>query len=129
MNPANTTTANTITGRGRLDDDLADDLADDDLADDDLADDDLDNDLDDDDLDDDLARALGLVEDWLLHASPQTLQELAEFAYGPPAGDGEHDHHRLRPIIDLLGQAAIRLAPTRHDAPAGQAMMVNGPSR
>lgn len=81
------------------------------------------------DLAEDLAAALGLVEDWLLHASPETLDELTEFAYGPPVPDGEHDHRRLQPIIDLLGEAAIRLRPARQDRPAGQATTVPGPSR
>jgi hypothetical protein len=57
----------------------------------------------------DLRWAVSLVEDWLLHASPETLDELADFAYGP-AGRG-HDH--IRWIVELLGETAarLRLAP------------------
>ncbi len=61
----------------------------------------------DDQLAEDLHRAVGLVEDWLLHASPETLDELAEFLDGP-AG---HGYHRLRWIIELLGEAAAWLRP------------------
>ena len=67
----------------------------------------LDNDLAD-DLADDLHRAVSLVEDWLLHASPETLDELADFAYGPT----RHGHEQLRWITDLLGETAARLRPT-----------------
>ena len=70
-----------------LDNDLADDLAD--------------------DLAEDLHRAVSLIEDWLLHASPETLDELADFAYGP----AHHGHEQLRWITDLLGEAAARLRP------------------
>jgi hypothetical protein len=62
----------------------------------------------DDDLAADLHRAVSLVEDWLLHASPETLDELADFAYGP----AYHGHDQLRWIIDLLGETAARLRPT-----------------
>ena len=62
----------------------------------------------DDDLAADLHRAVSLVEDWLLHASPETLDELADFAYGP----AHHGHDQLRWIIDLLGETAARLRPT-----------------
>jgi hypothetical protein len=82
MNPARNT--DTTTGRGPLDDNLADDLA------------------------EDLARAVSLVEDWLLHASDETLDELADFAYGPT----HRGHDQLRWIIDLLGETAARLHPT-----------------
>jgi hypothetical protein len=58
--------------------------------------------------DDELVCALRLVEDWLLHASDETLTELAEFIYGP----AHHGLTQLRPIIDLLGVAAARHAPT-----------------
>jgi hypothetical protein len=83
MNPAPNIHA---TARGRFADDLADDLAE--------------------DLAEDLARALGLVEDWLLHASDETLDELADFAYGHHGG-----HDQLRWIIELLGEAAVWLRP------------------
>lgn len=33
-----------------------------------------------------LAGLLGEVEDWLLHASPEVLGELASFLHQPPAG-------------------------------------------
>ena len=65
----------------------------------------LDNDLAD-DLAEDLHRAVSLIEDWLLHASPETLDELADFAYGHHGG-----HDQLRWIIELLGEAACRLRP------------------
>ena len=77
----------------------------------------LDNDLDidlADDLAEDLHRAVSLVEDWLLHASPETLDELADFAYGP----AHHGHEQLRWITDLLGEAAARLRPATLPAPA-----------
>jgi hypothetical protein len=67
---------------------------------------DLDNDLAD-DLAEDLHRAVSLIADWLLHASPETLDELADFAYGP----AHHGHEQLRWITDLLGEAAARLRP------------------
>ena len=97
MNPALNT--NTPTGRGPLDDNLAEDLA------------------------EDLVRALGLVEDWLLHASDETLDELADFAYGPTHRG--HDH--LRWIIGLLGEAAARLRPA--PAPAVSTTADREPSR
>ncbi len=93
MNTRNTTV------RAPLDDDLADDLA------------------------EDLHRAVSLVEDWLLHASNATLDELADFAYGPTHRG--HDH--LRWIIGLLGEAAARLRPP--PAPAGSTTADRGPSR
>jgi hypothetical protein len=67
----------------------------------------------DDDLAADLHRAVSLVEDWLLHASPETLDELADFAYGP----AHHGHDQLRRIIDLLGETAARLRPAPPPAP------------
>ena len=57
---------------------------------------------------DELRRLLGTVEDWLLHAGDETLDELADFAYGPT----RHGHDQLRWIIDLLGETAARLRPT-----------------
>ena len=72
----------------------------------------LDNDLAD-DLAEDLHRAVSLVEDWLLHASPETLDELADFAYGP----AHHGHDQPRWIIDLLGEAAAWLRPAPLPAP------------
>jgi hypothetical protein len=71
----------------------------------------------------DLHRAVSLVEDWLLHASDEALDELAGFAYGP----AHRDHDHLRWIIDLLGEAAARLRP----APAGPEATTTdrGPSR
>ena len=68
----------------------------------------------DDDLAEDLHRAVSLLEDWLLHASPETLDELADFAYGP----SHHGHDQLRWIIDLLGETAARLRPAPPPAPA-----------
>ena len=88
---------NTITGRGPVDDDLADDLA----------------------------RALGLVEDWLLHASDETLDELADFAYGPT----HHGPDQLRWIIELLGEAAARLRPAPPPATPEPTTTLGGPSR
>ena len=61
----------------------------------------------DNDLAADLHRAVSRVEDWLLHASDETLDELADFAYGPT----RHGHDQLRWIIDLLGETAARLRP------------------
>lgn len=73
----------------------------------------------------DLHWAIGLVEDWLLHASPETLDELADFAYGPtPRG-----HAPLRWIIDLLGEAALRLRPAPTPATAEPATLKPGPDR
>lgn len=62
----------------------------------------------------DLHLAVSLVEDWLLHASDETLDELADFAYGP----AHHGHGQLRWIIDLLGETAARLRPAPQPAPA-----------
>jgi hypothetical protein len=62
----------------------------------------------DDERSEDLCWAVGLVEDWLLHASDEALDELADFAYGPPP---HHGRRRLRWIIELLGDAALRLRP------------------
>jgi hypothetical protein len=59
------------------------------------------------DLAEDLHWAVGLVEDWLLHASPEALDELAQFAYGP----AHRGPDQLRWFIDLLGEAAVRLRP------------------
>jgi hypothetical protein len=59
------------------------------------------------DLAEDLHWAVGLVEDWLLHASPEALDELAEFAYGP----AHRGPDQLRWLIDLLGEATVRLRP------------------
>jgi hypothetical protein len=58
----------------------------------------------------DLHWAVSLVEDWLLHASHETLDELADFAYGP-AYRGHDGHDQLRWIIELLGATAARLRP------------------
>jgi hypothetical protein len=68
----------------------------------------------DNDLAEDLHRAVSLLEDWLLHASPETLDELADFAYGP----SHHGQDQLRWIIDLLGETAARLRPAPLPAPA-----------
>ena len=95
MNPALNT--DTTTGRGRLDDELAEDLA----------------------------RAVSLVEDWLLHASDATLDEPADFAYGPT----HRGHDQLRWIIDLLGEAAARLRPTPPPTTGEPATAQPGPSR
>jgi hypothetical protein len=57
----------------------------------------------------DLAWALGQVEDWLLHASTETLDELTEFVYGPTHHDRDHEY--LRWIIELLGVAGARFRP------------------
>jgi hypothetical protein len=62
-----------------------------------------------------LARAVSLVEDWLLHASDAALDELADFAYGPDPT--RHGRHCLRWIIDRLGDAAARLRPSPAPAP------------
>lgn len=62
------------------------------------------------DLAEDLHWAIGLVEDWLLHASPEALDELADFAYGPTRR-GHDSPDQLRWLIDLLGEAAVRLRP------------------
>jgi hypothetical protein len=99
MNPAlsSNTTPTISTGRGRLDDELAEDLA----------------------------RAVSLVEDWLLHASDETLDELAGFAYG----SAHRGHDRLRWIIELLGEAAARLRPTPPPAEPEPTNSQPGPSR
>jgi hypothetical protein len=77
----------------------------------------------------DLHWAVGLVEDWLLHASPETLDELADFAHGPaPRG-----HAPVRWIIDRLGEAALRLRPAPTPATpqvtAEPATLTPGPGR
>jgi hypothetical protein len=77
------------------------------------------------DLAEDLHRALTLVEDWLLHASPETLDELADFAYGPT----HHGHDHLRWIIDLLGEAAARLRPAPPPPTPEPTTADRGPSR
>ena len=73
---------------------------------------DLDNDLAD-DLAEELHRAVGLIEDWLLHASAETLDELADFVYGPT----HHGHEHLRWITELLGEAGARFRPAPLPAP------------
>jgi hypothetical protein len=98
MNPG---LPNTTTGGGPRDDDPADDLA------------------------EDLARAVSLIEDWLLHASEDTLDELAEFAYGPT----RPGHDQLRWIIELLGEAAARLRPPPPPAAPEPTTTDRGPSR
>lgn len=73
----------------------------------------------------DLHWALSLVEDWLLHASRETLEELAQFAFGG-APDDHHDRRRLAPIIELLGIAVTQLGAR----PAGGVAVVERrPSR
>jgi hypothetical protein len=67
----------------------------------------------------DLRWVVGLVEDWLLHASDETLDELAEYVYGP----AHPDHDRLRWIIELLGEAGARLRPTAQPAAAQPAVL------
>lgn len=57
--------------------------------------------------DEELAWVLGQVEDWLLHAGVEALDELAEFVYGP----AHHGHDQLRWIIELLGVAGARFRP------------------
>jgi len=76
-----------------------------------------------DDAADELHRAVSLVEDWLLHASDETLDELADFAYGPT----HRGPDQLRWIIELLGEASARLRP----APTGPAATTTdrGPGR
>jgi hypothetical protein len=70
----------------------------------------------------DLRWAISLVEDWLLHASTETLDELADFAYGPAQHGhnihGHNIHDQLRWIIDLLGEASIWLRPPPPTQPA-----------
>jgi hypothetical protein len=78
--------------------------------------------------DEELHWALGQVEDWLLHASDETLDELAEFVYGPI----HHDHKHLRWIIELLGEAGARFRPA--PSPPGQSTLTpacadRGPGR
>jgi hypothetical protein len=63
-------------------------------------------------LTEDLRWAVTLVEDWLLHASPETLDELADFAYGPTPSHDHRSHDHLRWIVELLGVAAARLRAT-----------------
>jgi hypothetical protein len=78
------------------------------------------------DLAEDPVRALGLVEDWLRHASEETLDELADFAYGQPA---HRAHPHLRWIIGLLGEAAARLRPAPPPAAPAPAPADPQPSR
>lgn len=52
-----------------------------------------------------LARALTVIEDWLLHTGFDVLDELARFAY-PHAYD---PHARLGELIDYLGHASLAL--------------------
>jgi hypothetical protein len=79
----------------------------------------------DDDLAEDLRWAVGLVEDWLLHASPDTLDELGDFAYGTDY----RDHQQLRWITDLLGEAAARLRPAPPATPEPTTTAERGPGR
>jgi hypothetical protein len=76
-------------------------------------------------LNEDLRWAVSLVEDWLLHASPETLDELADFAYGPT----HHGHDHLRWITDMLGEAAARLRPAPLPGPPEPATAEREPSR
>ena len=62
--------------------------------------------------DEELHWALGQIEDWLLHASPDALDELAEFVYGPTHHGTDRAHEYLRWIIELLGEAGTRFRPT-----------------
>lgn len=73
----------------------------------------------------DLRWAVSLVEDWLLHASAETLDELADFAYGPT----QHGHDQLRWIIELLGEAAAWLRPAPLPAAPEPPTPQRGPSR
>lgn len=49
-----------------------------------------------------LAHLIGLMEDWLLHAEPETLDDLASFLPNPPCNQPGR-------VIDALGNATIRL--------------------
>lgn len=55
----------------------------------------------------DWTRAMGLVEDWLLHASLDTVTELGEFAHNPRAP---------RLIVDTLAEAIRRLTAIAEEA-------------
>jgi hypothetical protein len=77
------------------------------------------------DLIEDLHRAIGLVEDWLLHASDETLNELAEFVYGP----AHPGHDQLQWIIELLGIATTRLRPAPQPAAQPAAIDAATPKR
>jgi hypothetical protein len=54
----------------------------------------------------DLAWLVALVEDWLLHASDETVAELAHFC-GP--------NRHVRTVIGKLGAASIRLRSIAED--------------
>ena len=73
----------------------------------------------------DLRWAVSLVEDWLLHANPETLDELADFAYGP----AHHGHDHLQWITGLLGEAAARMRPQSPPGPPEPATAQPRPSR
>jgi hypothetical protein len=67
----------------------------------------------DDDLAEDLHRAVSLLEDWLLHASPETLDELADFAYGP-----SHQRPQPAPVDHRPARRNRRPAASRTPARA-----------
>ena len=73
--------------------------------------------------------AVTLVEDWLLHASHETLDELGDFAYGPDYRGRDHNRDQLRWIIDLLGEAAARLRPAPPPATPESTTADRGPHR
>lgn len=61
---------------------------------------------------DELRRLLGTVEDWLLHASFEVLDELGEFLAGLSWGSGVSPQQLACQLIAALGEATITLRTT-----------------
>ena len=60
---------------------------------------------------DELRRLLGTIEDWLLHASVETLDELGGFLVGL-GGSGAGPEQLLTWLIHDLGEHTLTLRPT-----------------
>lgn len=60
---------------------------------------------------DELRRLLGTVEDWLLHASFEVLDELGGFLAGLSWGSGASPQRLACQLIADLGEATITLRP------------------
>jgi len=67
----------------------------------------------------DLRRLLGLVEDWLLHASFEVLGELGGFLTGLGWGRGASPERMAAQLISDLGEVTITLRTAPAAAPGG----------